>query len=212
MCFDAKTSITTFIIGTGLNIYLYQLTNNINVKLIALLWQFSLSMQLLDFLTWSSDCPSRQQTISTRLSYIFNILQPIAILLFAFILKNDLSFSEKSIGTFLAFFYLCYILVVGYFKKNQAKDCIKNINGCKHVDYYWWKDNKYLGVLYFIVLYVLTILFIKPFKFAISQLAYITITFLLSMTFYNCGIPSIWCFFQVLAPLYTILTVKMMKL
>ena len=211
MCFSARASAISFIIGTLLNIYLYRLTENVNVKIVALAFQFSLLMQIPDFLAWSSDCPSPVQSFATKSAYILNILQPVFLIVVALLLQTY-SFNTKLIVLSLLVVYVSYFMVTGYFGNLPNSECIRQEGVCRHMNYYWWNQTKYAGTMYFVVLIVSVILLVKPLKFSLSQLGYILTTFAVSMTFYNCGVPSIWCFFQVLAPLFTILSLKVFEI
>ena len=211
MCFNWQVSLLSFIIGTILNIYLYRLTDNINVKIISLFWQFTLFMQFFDFLSWTSNCPSKQQEFSTKMSYIFTVFQPIIIYFLVISLNSEnIPYNTKLLSTIIVFIYLSVFLIRGFFKDTIAKSCVKNLESCSHIDYYWWND-KILQFFYFITSILIVLMLIKPFKFSLSQLAYVTITFFITVILYNCGIPSIWCFFQVFAPIFTILTLRYLK-
>jgi hypothetical protein len=190
--FSINKCLLSFIIGTFFNIYLFNLTTNINVKIIAGLWQFAILMQFIDFLAWTSECPSPQQKLSSRSGYILNILQPIAILLLSFLLKDFIDIEVKIISIIILIGYLSYILVNIPYSKD--KECIKRIDECSHINYYWWNQDNKAVYVYLISVILLTILLIKPTNFAISQLIYVISTLILSGYFYGCGVSSIWCF------------------
>ena len=201
MCFNAPVSIAALIVGTVLNVYVYRSTTLPHVRAIIVAWQYSLLMQLADALSWTSECPSTQQTISTKLSYVLNITQPIALLVAAMIFVPSLSLRTKVIACGVGMAYLAY--TYAYTKNTDA--CVKRLNACGHLDYYWWSDIPYGGFVYVLTLIALTLL-LFPTTFGVLQLAYVLATLGLSMVFYSCGTPSVWCFFQVFAPLFTYVT------
>jgi uncharacterized membrane protein (DUF441 family) len=202
MCFNAPVSIAALLVGTVLNVCLFRATPLPHVRAIVITWQYSLLMQFADALSWTSECPSTQQTISTKLSYLLNITQPIALLVAGMVLLPSLSFQSKALACTIAIAYLVYVYVYA----NKADKCVKNLNACGHLDYYWWSEMPYGWAVYVITIILLTIVLL-PLKFGVLQLAYVLSTLALSTVFYNCGTPSVWCFFQVLAPLYTYLTI-----
>ena len=54
MCWNKEISFLTFFIGTLFNILLWNYTTNGYVRIIALLWQFVLFMQIFEGLSWIS--------------------------------------------------------------------------------------------------------------------------------------------------------------
>jgi hypothetical protein len=203
MCFNAPVSIASFFVGTLLNIYLYMVAPHISVKIIALVWQYSIIMQLLDYFSWTSECPSTQQTISSKLSYFFNITQPIFFLIIGLYLLPNLSLSVKFMAIMVSIFYLGYVLS----QTKEITSCVKELNVCGHLNYSWWNQIHYGGTIYTLTLIALTLLLL-PTQFGLYQLAYIVTTLAISTIMYGCGTPSVWCFFQVFAPIYTLLILR----
>lgn len=200
MCFNAPVSIASFLIGTIGCIFLGMSTSLVHIKAIACVWQYSLVMQLLDAVSWSSECQTSLHSMSTTASYWFNITQPLALLAVGWFLPVPLVY--KLVATLFATAYFVY--VYSYFKKYE---CVKT-DTCSHLDYAWWSDIPYGGIVYTLSLVILTLL-LFPTRFALAQLSYVLITLFVSSSVYGCGAPSVWCFFQVLAPLFTYLTIRL---
>ncbi len=144
---------------------------------------------------------STQQRISSKLSYIFNVTQPLLLLFIALAYLSSLSFGTKVIALVVAWMYMTYVYT--FFKNNI--ECVKNLNACGNLDYAWWENMPYGSLVYLFTSFLFAFLLL-PTKFAFTQMSYVVVTLIFSWTFYNCGTPSVWCFFQVFAPIYTMLT------
>ena len=79
MCYDEKTSITTYIIGSTSSIYLL-LSKNINFKIEGGIFLFVSQMQLIEYLLWKHKviCDQYNINIST-VGSILNHSQPIVL-------------------------------------------------------------------------------------------------------------------------------------
>jgi phage-related protein len=202
MCFDVKTSVTTFIIGTVFNIIGCIIYNfNPTFVSLAVLWQFVLLMQIADALAWlNTQCGSLTNKAATLLAYIANITQPLVVFL-VFMLTTSVSFERKFSASVLIFVYLSYMLI----SSNTFTDtelCLTPTNNCNSLSYYWWTPTK--GQLYFITIISIILLLLSPLSLSMGSCAYITFTLVISKLVYRCGVPSIWCWLAAFAPIFNI--------
>lgn len=198
MCIDAQTSISSFIIGSIVNICVMLYFNKKVIYQLCIFWQWVLIMQLAEFLIWSdADCGLLNYT-GTKMALFFNITQPI-ILFFVFLLLND---SPKSLQITSAVIILAYI---GYFFNhlNTQKEymCVKKKENCSSLDLAWWDDLKTQCVYYSAIL-LITFLLSDLSPAVIFFLVYSIVTLLISSQFYSCGGASMWCWFAVPFPLF----------
>lgn len=216
MCFDAKTSIITFIIGTIFNLLGIIYFKDSIYTAMALVWQFVLSMQIFDAIAWlNNKCGTFWNKFATRGAYVANMMQPVAIFM-AFIAITPVSRQLKIIATILITIYIGWIL--GTSQNIGKKDCLVPDNSCNHLDYYWWNLNQNQTkkqssininfVMYFITLSSIIFLLVRPFSLSIINYTYITITLLISSFLYKCGTASIWCFFAAFAPILNFVVYK----
>jgi hypothetical protein len=201
MCWNAQTSIITFILGTILNIYTYNHFQSKPIKLICIIWQWILSMQLAEFIIWNSleTNNDKQNKIGTKLALILNILQPVVvyIVLICFSSSN-ISNYKKIIASIIILLYISYMLlkfnsVPEYTKLNPSEKCI-------NMNLKWWNDIPISGIIYCFTLFTL-ILLLLPLKLGIITSLYIFIALFISQKFYSCGQPSIWCWLVVPMPI-----------
>ncbi len=102
----------------------------------------------------------------------------------------------------LGAFYLGYMLIG---QKGFSKMHVIKRGACSHLDLHWWNDIKYSGYIYVAVLIIPILFLMKPFKLAFFVSAFILITLYISVLFYSCSGPSLWCFFAVSGSLATYL-------
>lgn len=203
MCWDADTSITTFILGTIINIAVMLRYNKEEITVFCLAWQWTLMMQLSEWLIWiDQDCGDTNKT-GTQLALIFNLTQPVIVFILCMCVTTvDLQF--KVIASVLTLVYISFM----FLKLNQTSEytCVKpSSNSCAHLNLKWWDDFKQGGMLYVFVMISILLLLYRPFKLSLFVCAYIIIALLVSMKFYSCGAPSIWCWLVVPLPIFVAL-------
>jgi hypothetical protein len=202
MCWDAKTSLITFIIGTILNIYTYNNYNSQNIKNICIIWQWILCMQLAEFFIWNGlDNNNKcQNKFGTKLGLILNILQPLIVFIVPICFSdNTISTNNKILASILIIAYISFMLL----KFNEVPEYteITPSKKCCHLNLKWWDDITNSGLIYCITLFALIFLLLSPLKLAIFTASYIFIALIISLLFYSCGQPSMWCWFVVPMPL-----------
>ena len=215
MCFDAKTSIITFIIGTIFNLLGILYFKDSIYTAMALVWQFVLSMQIFDAIAWiNNKCGTFWNRFATRGAYVANMMQPVAIFM-SFIAITPVSNQLKIYATVLTTLYIGWIL--GTSQNIGKKDCLIPADNCNHLEYYWWKPNQNITsgswininfIIYFITLSCVIFMLVRPFNLCMINYVYITITLLISSFLYKCGSASIWCFFAAFAPILNFFAYK----
>ena len=208
MCFNAPISWMTLIIGTIFNIFNIFYFNNATITATSLLWQWVLLMQLFDAIGWmnqpaggpgSNNCNSTNKFVANG-AFLANVTQPIVLALLFFALQGDLISQENKI--LAASVTLIYTLWLVY-SSNQIDEvnCLRPNTGCSNLAYSWWEQFPGSASMYMLALVLLILLLARPMKFALMQLTYITLTFIISSYVYKCGgVPSVWCALAGLAP------------
>jgi hypothetical protein len=207
MCLNAKTSIITFILGTLFNIWNINRYRNSSVLAVSLVWEYVLLMQVFEAFAWTNQpgkdgkCNSTN-TLTAKGAYLANVTQPIVLALVMFSIQgNAIETSNKIFSAVVVLLYIMWLL----YSTNAAPEvkCLQPVDKCGNLAYTWWSQYPGNASVYLVTLSALILAMCKPFKFALMQLAYITVTFLGSARFYSCGLGSVWCWFAAFAPLLT---------
>jgi len=204
MCWNATTSIVSFIIGTILNIAVMISFKSELIYAICIAWQWVLMMQLSEYLIWMDQKCGTVNEIGTNSALIFNITQPIIVFL-CLIAVSKSENKYKVIASISILLYICYIIYNLNIYNNYK--CIKPTENCAHLNLKWWNDFKYSGIIFSIILSII-ILCLSPLSIGIFTVFYIFLFNFISMTFYGCGGPSMWCWFVVIYPLFLALFYK----
>jgi hypothetical protein len=200
MCWNAKASLTSFIIGTLINISVMLYFKNTIVSLICILWQWVLMMQISEYFIWKGQDNKEEKsaTLGTRASLIFNITQPLVVFL-CLILISKVKMSFKIIASIVILFYVIFMLINLNIQKEYKS--LKPSSNCKHMSLQWWSDIKNSGLIYCITLITIILLLLRPFSISIFISFYLLITLLISSIFYSCGQASMWCWLVVPFPI-----------
>ena len=205
MCWDARTSWATFVIGTIFNIWNIWYYKNDTITAISLLWEWVLLMQFFEAFAWNNQPTGDEKCNSTNTwaakgAYLANVTQPIMFALTMFALQSDkMSSQSKIMAAVVVFMYILWLL----YATNVAPEvvCLKPADKCGNLTYTWWQQFPGNAGMYLISLALLILIMTRPIEFAMMQLAYIAVTFVGSAYFYSCGIGSVWCWFAAFAPL-----------
>ena len=200
MCWNANASLTSFILGTLINISVMLYFKNTIVAVICIVWQWVLMMQISEYFIWKGQDHKEHKsaTLGTRWSLIFNITQPLVVFL-CFILTNKVKMSFKIIASIVILFYVSFMLI----NLNRQKEykSLKPSSNCKHMSLQWWSDIKYGGIIYCITLITILLLLLRPLSISIFMASYLIITLLISSIFYSCGQASMWCWLVIPFPI-----------
>ena len=207
MCLDAQTSWITLVIGTVLNIWNVWYYKDTTITSISLLWEWVLLMQFFEAIAWTNQPTSEGNCNSTNKwaakgAYLANVSQPIVLAFVMFTFKGDeLCFETKMTAAIVILMYTLWLL----YATNYAPEvtCLTPKDDCGNLTYTWWQEFPGNAAFYLGTLVLLILVMVKPLEFAVMQLGYITLTFIVSAYFYSCGIGSMWCWFAAFAPLLT---------
>ena len=200
MCWNANASLTSFILGTLINISVMLYFKNTIVAVICIVWQWVLIMQISEYFIWKGQDNKQYKSASlgTRASLIFNITQPLVVFL-CFILNSKVKMSFKIIASIVILFYVSFMLI--NLNKQKEYKSLKPSSNCKHMSLQWWSDIKYGGIIYCITLITILLLLLRPLSISIFMASYLIITLLISSIFYSCGQSSMWCWLVIPFPI-----------
>ena len=200
MCWDEKTSWTTFTIGTFFNVLtltFFFKSKNESVKRwvvpLFLLWQFVLLMQVFDALGWRN--PTSQ--FATKGAMIANLTQPLLVFL-VLVFASPVSSERKQVAMLLM---LSYLALAFASIRPESYNRLAPAKGCKNIDYSWWKDIPLGGPIYTISIVASIFLLINEPVIASVQAGFILLGLVASIMFYRCGTASVWCWVAAFAPL-----------
>ena len=198
MCWNATTSIVSFVIGSVLNIAIAISFKSDLIYAICITWQWVLMMQLAEYFIWLDQKCGSLNEIGTTLAMVFNLTQPIVFFL-CFIAVSKSENKLKMVASLSILVYICYMV---YSLNGQSNyKCIKPTENCEHLNLKWWNDHKYSGFIYCLVLAIVVIT-LAPMSIGLFTIGYIFLFNFISMTFYGCGGPSMWCWFVVFYPVF----------
>jgi hypothetical protein len=203
MCFDFKTSVTTFTIGTIFNIIGIMLYKKFEYLPFAIFWQWVLLMQVFEAIAWKTQNCNKTNKEVAKLAFVVNVTQPI-ILYMSFILISKVSINFKLISTMVISLYIIQTI---YQSTNIEFKCLQPKKDCKHLDYYWL-HNKLHNKVYLITALCMFLFLCRPLVLSMVNLVYLIITIIISSIIYTCGDASIWCWFSACAPLINIIAYK----
>lgn len=208
MCWNSTSSLTSFIFGYTICIFLFIRNKNYD-RFYSIFMMYVLLVQLFEYLMWEDQKCKSINNISNQLLAPIILLQPIILsivtLIFVKVNKNISNF--LIISTIISFI----IVIISYVLMQPWKDnyCSKpKDNECHSLQWDWMKkNNSKLNTLntlnYFILcLIILIILFNTKNIYLIIFVIYLIITLLISIMIkpFNNSEYSHWCFFSVGLP------------
>lgn len=201
MCWSKNVSISMFILGTILNLFVYTQFPNVKEVTVLLAYaQYVLLMQLFDALLWLNQTCNKTNIFATNLQSLVIILQPVIFFLLAINIL-EVENKDKKISTIFIIFYLFYMFYA-MTSKYRLK-CSQSING--HLKYEWLNMTSVYrpGIIYSITIMMLIFLLIKPKSFSIIINTSILLTIIISKLFYpDIGIRAhMWCLYAVSLPI-----------
>jgi hypothetical protein len=202
MCWNANASLTSFIVGTIINISVMLYFKSTIIFAICITWQWVLMMQLSEYFVWKgqdSKDRKRELKIGSEAALIFNITQPLVVFLCLIFISN-VKLSFKIVASIIILFYISFMIK----NLNQQKEynSLKPSPKCKHMSLKWWSDIKGSGALYCITLIMIILLLLRPISLSLFMCCYLIITIVISMMFYGCGQESMWCWLVVPFPIF----------
>ena len=124
MCVNAETSISFFFIGTIINIIILTKTSNIEYLMMVVVYQFIISMQLVDFLCWTDPKCGPQNKIATTIAFLHTMLQPVVVILILLCMTQVKSKTNKAAAAVLMCMYLCVVLYKFYYSTYTPITCL----------------------------------------------------------------------------------------
>lgn len=205
MCMDATTSITSFIVGSIINLCVMLYAREKVIYQICIFWQWVIMMQLAEFLIWSDqDCGIVNYT-GTKLALFFNLTQPI-VLFFVFFFMNDKPINVQITSIVIIMAYIGYFF--NYLNSNKEYVCITKPENCTALNLAWWVHG--MEWVYFVPMVLIVLLLSDYSAPIIFTFIYSVITLIYSAKFYWCGAPSMWCWFAVPFPLLLLIFQKIL--
>jgi len=210
MCINAKTSLGSFVFGTIINGILLRSKPSADYFIIALVYEFILTMQLFDFFAWKDSMCGKLNEFATKGAFVQNMLQPVVVMLLLLYFTKIENKISKGIVNILLVFYISYIFYKLYYNKSpKSIKCLRPTETCKHLQYDWWNNiGDYSIFIYLIPIVISFLLLLSSTKFAIIHSVYFIMSFIISRTFYACGLPSIFCLFATGGPILNLLLMK----
>ena len=226
MCWSAKASLSSFIIGWCLCLALI-IRNKPMDRVWGILFMFVLSMQLLEFFNWldqpkqgSTDCSTgkykgKLNNISSQIATVQNFLQPIlcGVLAIIFIPADKLLYSPIVLGLVITIYFIA--IIVWLFQQKLYKKTLCTIpcdkTGCNnhHLQWQWLDDNfvgNYIWPGYFISS-VLVLAALCKTKGGLYLTLFFAITCIIASFVYpfKQSVGSWWCLAAILGPLLKLL-------
>ena len=201
MCWSAKSSLISFIIGTLINFSVMLYLKNKTITALCLIWQWVLMMQISEYFIWKDLDYKNTNKIGTKMSLIFNLTQPIFVFICLMLLNtNNVNYTNTILASFVIIIYISFFFL--QLNKEKEYKVLKPLNNCNHMNLKWWNDIKNSGIIYCISLFSIILLLLRPINLSIFVVTFIAISLLISMKFYSCGSPSMWCWLVVPFPLF----------
>jgi hypothetical protein len=223
MCYDEKTSITTYIIGSTSSIYLL-LSKNINFKIEGGFFLFVSQMQLIEYLLWKHKVICDQYNINiSNIGSILNHSQPIVLYgLIRYFNKKLINLetnksinleTNKSINletnknTILNILISIYIICLITYSKDAYPIGCTTIDNKNHL---YWKWNYKQGHVIFYTIFVLTLVLLNYYGLENPYNIVFALFFLISYmySFYKYkdtkAIGAVWCWIAALFPLFIV--------
>ncbi len=178
--------------------------------IMALVYEFILSMQLFDFFAWKDVTCGKLNEFATKGAFIQNMLQPVVVMLLLLHYTKNENKTSKGLVNIVLVFYIGYICNKLYYNKSPTSiTCLKPTENCKHLQYDWWKNiGDYPIFIYLIPIVISFLLLLRSTKFAIIHSVYFILSFLASGLFYACGLPSMFCLFAIGGPILNLILMK----
>jgi hypothetical protein len=192
MCWNAPVSLASFITGLlisfGIGITAIR-QKKPELAVLSFGWSWVICMQLFEYFIWTNPTDN---SIYARWAYVFNITQVLVLgLLFLAFFEHPKQ--NKIIACGILFLYSCYMFY-------YAQDVITSVSQKKHLQYNWWSQLPYGGIIYILTLCSVFLLLVRPSGWSIRTLAIILLLLWISAIFYSDCLASLWCFFAISVP------------
>lgn len=191
MCWSATTSLVTFVVGTLFNLGSYALLRRTQspTSLLVWSWQYALLMQIPEGVVWLQlDAGYTDISAASRLAMVLNITQPLALLLG---IRFGGLYREFRYA-YVALLLYGVVLVTQFDEVWSRSASIAPNEDCPHLSLRYWDVSR--GIVY-LVSSLLVVSEARPVFWASVNATLFSLTFLLAIVVYPCGIGSVWCWF-----------------
>jgi hypothetical protein len=206
MCFSAKLSLTSFLVGIITSLLLIRYGNEESKetnKAIGYFFMFVSIMQLIEYLMWKDlKCVSGLNKIASIFGPLFNHLQPIILLILGYLYIGD-GIVDKNIILILNALYFGYVI-----KKYNPDLTCTTVNNVGHLDWQWKYGFNYN--IYHLMMFVNASQFIKNKNLMISLVLSYIILYFNILNKNNIG--ELWCFSVTGIPLINLFVQKVLKI
>ena len=205
MCFNAKTSLFTFLTGIISSILLIYYGNKkykTENTVFGLFFIFISFMQFFDLMFWT-DLKNKKNInkIATSIAPLFNLGQPLFLYFLKILFYKHDYYSNTNIG-----FSLINIIYFGYIIFNYSKFISENnLITCLDKSHLKWEWLKYFNPFLYLILLLLNFFYLSNFKYSLMSFIISAISLILSYKYFNYHIGEIWCFFGVFIPIFILL-------
>jgi len=202
MCFSAKTSLITFLLGTTFSILLIKYGNpkyKSDNYVFGIMLLFISSIQLMDFTFWM-DLKNKMglNKLATIIGPLLNVGQPtiLYVIKLLYFKPDVLSATNFNLPVMvLNVLYAVYLLAMYFRFITAGKLTTSTSNG--HLDWPWMK---YANPYYYLILYAINIFYLTDFNYSMGMFI-ITYFFLyLSYKLFPYNMGELWCFFGSFIP------------
>jgi len=205
MCWNATSSLTSFIVGYIVCLILYIRNKNYD-RFYSIFFLWILSVQLLEYLMWIDQECKNLNNISNQILCPMILLQPIilSVLSLYFINFDNMTKNTLIISTIISFIIaiLSYIIM----KPWESKLCSRpDNNNCHSLKWPWLKKNNILNTInYFVLAFIIALILLKTNNFYLIIFVFylfISLIFSLLIKPFNKSQTSHWCFLAVGLPI-----------
>jgi hypothetical protein len=200
MCFTKNVSLTTYLTGCILSLFLFRIPNAF-YKVIGLFFLFVSHMQLVDFLLWSRQkCDAIHRSISV-FGMIIHIAQPVIISLLVLYYSTTLTDTNRKLIYATLVVYIIAAIVYGR-QYVPVLQCTTPRKGIQHLIWNWTHLGHNNLFFFFYLLCIFTVLYVgftgkNTVQFAILVIISMFLTYLLIP---SKGFSSVWCTYIIIIP------------
>lgn len=205
MCWNATASLTAFISGIFASLIVSMIAykqKKWQLFALSIGWTWVIFMQLWEYFIWKNPPPSSQNIFYSKLAFVFNVTQVLLLGLIFLTFFHDQPLSFRATAFAILFFYACYIL---YYSPQLGNMATSPSCANPHLEYPWWNQLPYGGIIYMLTLISIFLLLVRPFMWSLKTISVILALFGISWAFYSKSVASMWCFFAVLMPVISLL-------
>jgi hypothetical protein len=200
MCFSAKASLITFLIGTIGSLFLIYFGNpnfrNENI-IFGIFLIFISAIQLMDFFFWI-DLKNKIgiNKVATIIGPLLNVGQPIILWTIKLLYFRPNIWSNSNLFVTLINLVYLLLLLYNYTKFLGSRNLVTTANH-GHLEWPWIK---YSNPVFYLILFAINIFYLTNFNFSVLLFSVTYFFLILSAIFFQYNIGELWCFFGAFIP------------